>query len=538
MKGMIVAPQPDAVEVGAQVLAGGGNAFDAALACAFAQGVIDPHSCGVGGYMLMTSRTAGSTAAQPILDAPALAGSKTRPQMWEDIVIGPNPGGWGFFLKDRVNEDGYTSICTPGAIRGFEAIHSRWCTKPWADLIAPAIELASEGWTVSSHQAARWREDAAYYEGAPLRDKLRVTAEAARIYLSEDGATPAAGDTIRNPDYAQTLRRLAVDGAGDFYRGDLAAEITADLAQHGSFVTAEDYARYKVRDEPPVVTSYRGYTIETTQPPHGGPTLAAILNILEGYDLGRLEHNAPDYIHLVSMAMKAAFADRNRLMADPRFADVPLEWMVSKQRAQEWRELIDAGKPFDAPRIPTGSPDTTQVCVADRAGHCVSLTHSLGSSSGVIPPGLGFMHNNSMLNFYPRAGHPNSIAPGKGRTTGMTPAIVAKDGKPVLVIGAPGATRIITAVLSVILNRLDFGMTLTEAVLAPRFDCQGETIYCQARIPESVCAAVRPKHPIVRLPNSHGALALVHVIAIDERTGQLSGAADAGAGGMALAVAD
>ncbi len=536
MPGMIVAPQPRAVEHGAEVLAQGGNAFDAALACAFTQGVIDPHSCGVGGYLLLTCRPADSTDPQPILDAPALAGSRVRPDMWEDIVIGPNPGGWGFFLKNRVNEDGYLSICTPGAVRGFEAIHSRWCAKSWADLIAPAIELAAEGWSVGAHQAGRWKEKALYYEGAPLSDKLRVTPEAERIYLKPDGSTYEAGEKIRNPGYARTLERLSKYGAENFYSGDLAAEITSDLTAHGSFVTAADYAEYTIREEPPVVIHYRDYVVQTTQPPHGGPTLAAVLNILEGYDLAALGHNSPEYIHLVAMAMKAAFADRNLNLADPRFVDVPLAWMISKERAREWRDTIDSGKPFGAPAIPTGAPDTTHVSVVDRWGNCVSLTHSLGSSSGVIPPGLGFMHNNSMLNFYPHAGHANSIVPGKGRTTGMTPTIVLKNDQPVLVIGAPGATRIITAVVSVILNRIDFGMSITDAVLAPRFDCQGDTIYCQARIPEYVCAQVRKKHNMVRLPQSHGGLALVHAVAVDEEGGQLSGAADAGAEGMALRV--
>ena len=536
MPGMIVAPQPRAVEDGSKVLAQGGNAFDAALACAFTQGVIDPHSCGVGGYLLLTCQPADSTERQPILDAPALAGSRVRPEMWEDIVIGPNPGGWGFFLKNRVNEDGYLSICTPGAVRGFEAIHSRWCTKSWADLIAPAIELAAEGWRVGAHQAGRWKEKALYYEGAPLSEKLRVTPEAERIYLKPDGSTYEAGEKIRNPGYARTLERLSKHGAEDFYSGDLAVEITSDLAANGSFVTSEDYAEYEIREEPPVVIHYRDYVVQTTQPPHGGPTLASILNILEGYDLARLGHNSPEYIHLVSMAMKAAFADRNPNLADPRFVDVPLDWMISKERASEWRAIIDSGKPLSAPVVPTGAPDTTHVSVVDRWGNCVSLTHSLGSSSGVIPPGLGFMHNNSMLNFYPYAGHPNSIAPRKGRTTGMTPTIVSKNDQPVLVIGAPGATRIITAVVSVILNRIDFGMSITDAVLAPRFDCQGDMIYCQARIPDYVCAEVRKKHNMVRLPQSHGGLALVHAVAVDEEGGKLTGAADAGAEGMALRV--
>ncbi|MBC7237614.1 MAG: gamma-glutamyltransferase, partial [Chloroflexi bacterium] len=167
---------------------------------------------------------------------------------------------------------------------------------------------------------------------------------------------------------------------------------------------------------------------------------------------------------------------------------------------------------------------------------CVALTHSLGSSSGVITPGLGFMYNNSMVNFYPFPGHPNSIAPRKSRTTGMTPTIIYRDDKPVLVIGAPGATRIITSNLQVILNVLDFGMSIGEAVWAPRFDCQGDLIKCQARIPEYVCQQVRRKHPIIRIPQSHGGLALVHAIALDPMTGRVTGAADTGAGGMALGV--
>jgi gamma-glutamyltranspeptidase/glutathione hydrolase len=236
------------------------------------------------------------------------------------------------------------------------------------------------------------------------------------------------------------------------------------------------------------------------------------------------------------MAMKAAFADRNRYLGDPRFVDVPLDWMTGKERAAEWRREIDAHRPITVTRAQPGPPDTTQVTVVDGAGHCVSLTHSLGSSSGVISPGLGFMYNNSMVNFHPYAGHPNSIAPRKGRTTGMTPTIVLRDGKPVLVLGAPGATRIITSVLQVILNRLDFRMSITDAVLAPRLDCQGDVISCQARIPEYVCAEVRRQHPIVRLPQSHGGMALVHAISIGEQTGQLTGAADSGADGMALLV--
>ena len=236
------------------------------------------------------------------------------------------------------------------------------------------------------------------------------------------------------------------------------------------------------------------------------------------------------------MAMKAAFADRNPYLADPEFVDVALDWMISKDRAAEWRRRIDGDEAIRVSFAPSGPPDTTHLSLADGQGNCVALTHSLGSSSGVITPGLGFMYNNSMVNFHPWPGHPNSIAPRKSRTTGMTPTILYKDGRPVLVIGAPGATRIITSVAQVICNVLDFGMGAGEAVLAPRFDCQGDWIKCQARIPEYVCAEVRKRHPIGRMPQSHGGLALVHAIAIDERTGRFSGGADTGAGGMALEI--
>ena len=538
MSGMIVAPQPDAVEEGAKVLAKGGNAFDAALACAFVQFVVDPHSCGVGGYLLLNCWPSKKGQSQAVLDAPALAGSKVRPEMWEDEVIEPNPGGWGFFLKDRINEDGYLSICIPGTVRGLEAIHARWCSWRWADLVMPAIRLSEEGWLVGAHLAGRWKDKPLYFEGSSLFEKLHVTPEVRRIYLKPNGTAYDAGERIRNPDYGQTLQHLAEDGPNDFYEGKLAADIITDLVAHGSWVTAEDFFEYKIREEAPVIVQYRDYMIQTASAPHGGPTLAATLNILEGYDLTRLGHNSPAYISLVSMAMKAAFADRNRYLGDPRFVDVPLEWMISKERAQQWREAIDAGRNIDTGQVSIGSADTTQVSVVDRWGNCVSLTHSLGSSSGVITPGLGFMYNNSMINFHPFSGHPNSILARKARTTGMSPTVIFRGGKPKLILGAPGATRIITALLTVILNRLDFGMPITEAVLAPSFDCQGETITCHARIPESVCAQVRMKYNIVRLPQSQGGLALVHAIDIDADTGRLSGVADPGGDGMALHVED
>ena len=344
------------------------------------------------------------------------------------------------------------------------------------------------------------------------------------------------GDIIRNPDYAATLRLIGDRGADDFYTGLLAERMAADLAAGGSFVTAADLAGYRIRDEDPAVGTYRGFVIATAQAPHCGPTLLEILNIVEGWDLRAMGHNTPAYILRVAMAMKAAFADRSRHLGDPAFGPVPVSWMTSRERADWWRAKIDAGDEIGVDPTPAEAPGTTHVSVVDAAGTCVALTHSLGGSSGVISPGLGFMYNNSMINFHPVPGHPNSIAPGKGRITGMTPTIVYRDGRPVLVIGAPGATRIVTAIAQVIINHLDFGMGIQEAVLAPRFDSQGGPIACQSRIPASVCAAVRLRHPIERAAVGHGGFALVHAIAIEPADGRLSGAADTGSAGMAIAV--
>ncbi len=537
MPAMIVGPEPIAVEAGARVLRAGGNAVDAAVTCAFVQMVVNPQMCGLGGYALATVHLAGQPAAATVLlDAPALAGTRATADMWVARYIGPNPDGWGYFLDGKVNDAGYQAICTPGTVRGLSTLLERHGSWRWAQVLAPAAQVAEDGFIVDTHLASRWKGRRIYPESCTLLDYIHANAEARRIYLHHDGRPYDEGERLYNPAYARTLRLLAERGADDFYTGELAAQMTADIAANGGYVTADDLARYTVRDEAPTHGSYRGYRLASSQAPHGGPTLQAILNILASYDLGALEHNSPEYIRIVAMAMKAGFADRNRYLGDPAFVDVPVSWLTSTERADVWRAQIDAGAPIQVDALPHGPPDTTHVSVVDAQGNCVALTHSLGMSSGVITPGLGFMYNNSMVNFNPLPGHRNSIAPGKGRTTGMAPTIVYRDDRPVLVIGAPGASRIITGVLQVLLNIIDFGMSPDEAVLAPRFDCQGERIVVQNRIPEYVCDEVRTYHPVVRIPQSHGAMSLVNVIEIDQDTGALRGAADPGSSGMALRI--
>ena len=290
-RGMIVAPEPLAVEAGARVLMEGGNAIDAAVTCAFVQGVVNPQMCGLGGYALVTLQLAGQ--AQPILlDAPALAGSGVSPDMLAKRVIGMNPDGWGYFLHGKVNDAGYQAICTPGTVRGLATILERWGTRSWADAISPAAELAEAGYMVDTHLANRWKMRRRYPESCSLLDYVELNAEARRIYLGADGRPYDEGEILRNPDYARTLAHLALYGANDFYQGALADRMADDLAANNAFVIADDLAKYKLREEAPVEGSYRGLRVVTSQAPHGGPTLVAILNILEGYDLAALGHNS------------------------------------------------------------------------------------------------------------------------------------------------------------------------------------------------------------------------------------------------------
>jgi len=235
--------------------------------------------------------------------------------------------------------------------------------------------------------------------------------------------------------------------------------------------------------------------------------------------------------------MQWAYRDWANHLADPEFADVPVDRLTSKARAEEVRRAIDRGERFTVPRWRANETGTTHLSVVDQWGNAVALTHSLGSSAGVVTDGLGFQYNNCMNCFNPVPGHPNAIAPGKARVTGLTPTIVLKDNTPVLVLGAPGGTRITTGVFQTILNVLDFGMTATEAVSAPRFDCQGPIIDVEARISERACAGLRRRgHEVQKTPAAYWGFPLVHAIRVDPGSGALDGGADPRGEGMALLV--
>lgn len=533
MKGVVVCPQPRAADVGASILAKGGNAFDAAVAAAFSQMVNDPFMCGIGGMGTLHYYRA-DTGRSGMIDFYNRAGSKVRADMWQHDCKGRTPiSGYSLF-DDYRSEIGYTSIMTPGTPAGFGLFHAGHCSMPWADLLAPAIAQAREGIVIAPHTANVWSS----YRQPGIPDgmtRITKTAECARVYLHPEGRFYKVGETMRLPDYARTLERLAQGGWQEFHRGALSEEIAANLAANGAFVTREDLSGYRPDEGPPVEGSYRGYTVRSNPPPGSGVTLIEMLQILEHFDLGGLDHSSPRHIDLIARAMAAAHVDRNAYLGDPRFADVPVAMLISKERAAHWAERIGRGEmPGDATQAPPGC--TTQLCTFDAQGNAVTLTHTLGTAAGVVTPGLGFNYNNSMKLFDPIPGRKNSIAPGKARTTGMVPTMLLKDGKPVLIAGAPGGSVIISATLQAILNVVDFGMSPVEAVTVPRIHCEGKGIQAEATVQLDVVRALRRMgHVVNHSPNSfEPIMSRAHVIA---RVGtRLRGGADPrGGAGVAYA---
>jgi gamma-glutamyltranspeptidase/glutathione hydrolase len=429
---------------------------------------------------------------------------------------------------------GYHSITIPGTVAGLSAALAHYGTRSWADCIAPAIPLARDGYPLTPRAAARFHAPPA--PGHPHPMARATHTPAARAIFTRDGHVPwMDGEVFVQTEYARTLERLAIHGPDDFYRGDLARAMAADIARHGGFVTLEDLQGYRPRHGRPLFGSYRGYTVVTDPPPSGGMTLIEMLNIVEGFDLSAMAFNGEEYIDLLARTMQWAYRDRANQLADPEFAALPVERLTSKGYAEEARRAIDRGETFTVPRWRAHETGTTHLSVVDRWGTAVALTHSLGSASGVVTDGLGFQYNNCMNCFNPVPGHVNSIAPGKARASGITPTIIMKDNRPVMIVGAPGGTRITTGVFQTILGVLDFGMSATEAVSAPRFDCQGPLIDVEARIPERVCAGLRKRgHGVEKTAAAYWAFPLVHAICIDPVTGALDGGADPRGEGMAL----
>ncbi len=534
MPAMISAPQPEAVEAGADILRAGGNVVDAAIGAALVQTAVDPQMCGIAGmgclHVHLPQRGVHTT-----LDFHGRAPLAVRPDMWADLIEREADDGWGFILQGRVNEIGYQSITSPMTLRAFDTALRRWGSRSLAELLQPAIAYCQDGFLVRPHVSEFWHQPPRAGRAGNIGVVTRYPAT--RKIYTRDGHPYAVGEVLRNHDMAHTYRRIAEHGAEDFYSGEIAARIALDMQQHGGLLSMDDLAACVPEENPPLWGTYRGYTIATNNPPGGGIQLLEMLNILEHFDLRALGHNSPDYIRIVAEAMKIATADKDSKVGDPRFVRIPVEELTSKQYAARMAERIRNGEKTHVPRFNSGgaeSKHTTQICVLDDQGNAATMTHTLGQPSGVVTDGLGFMYNGAMAVFDPRPGHAGSLEPGKSRFSALSPTIVFDAGKPFLVLGAPGATYITMGNLQVMLNVMDFGMDAQQAISAPRFAAVSDTIELSNRILRAAERALQANgYRTLRHAQSYQ-FAWVHAIRMAD--GKLDGGADPATGGMVLAV--
>ncbi len=530
---MIVSAQPEASEAGARVLMRGGNAIDAAMTAALVQGVVDPQMTGIAGFgncqIYMPAK-----GVHTCIDFHGKTPLAATPDMWEDRLIAETRDGFGFVLRDNVNDVGYQSITTPGSLKAYAEAVAEFGTFDWQDICAPAIGYANDGFVIRPAVYGWWVGGASLGR-VDVGERLGFSATGRRLYFRDDGTFKQIGERLCNPDLGRTLKRVAEQGAECFYTGEIAEAIAADMAAHGGLLSREDLAQYRTTRTEPLRSSYRSFEVSTNHPPGGGVMLVEMLNILEQFDLRGVGHNTSEYMRIVCEAMKAATADKETHVGDPAFVEVPLDWLTSKATAVDYAGRIDRGEKIAVDRFNVQEPsDTTHVAVVDAQGNCVTMTHSLGMPSGVITEGLGFMYNGCMGVFDPRPGRAGSIAPGKSRFSSLCPTIVFDSGHPRVVIGAPGGTQIAMGVLQALLNILDFDMPIVEAVAAPRFSATSNLIDVTNRIPEYEVEPLRELgYKVVRSPSTFE-IARVHGIEI--RDARLSGGADPGSDGVALGV--
>ncbi|MCI0752363.1 gamma-glutamyltransferase [Teichococcus vastitatis] len=533
MRGIVVAAQPEAAEAGVGVLRQGGNAVDAAIACAFSQGVVDPQMCGIGGFGAMQI-CMPRRGVHTVLEFFARAPLSATPGMWKRKFIGQSRDGFVFLLEDQCNDVGYGSVGTPGNVAGYAEALSRFGTLPLRDVMRPAIAQSRRGVMVRPYMHYYWAIDHGKDGQVNVADKLRFSETGRQVYFRADGSLKRPGDVLHNPDMTRSLERIAEGGAEAFYRGDMAREIAADMAAWGGGITLEDLAAYRVREKAPCWGRYRGLKVASNPPPAGGGSLIELLHILGHFDLGALEHGGIEHLRILAEAMKWMTIDKDAHMGDPDFVDVPLDRLLSDGHAAALAARIRAGEKAEVARAeePGDPPDTTVVCVVDAEGNAVSLTHTLGIPSGVITPGLGFMYNGCMSGFDPRPGRAASIAPGKSRGSAMAPTLLFQDDEPCMVLAAPGGTYIVPALAQAISNVVDFGMTMAEAVAAPRIVALSNTIDVSNRITHAVSDALAGLgYPVMRSYQSY-AFGAPHGLALKD--GQWQGGADPQRDGMAL----
>lgn len=515
--GMVVSAQRLASEVGVHILQAGGNAVDAAVAVGYALAVVDPccGNLGGGGFMNIRFADGHGTLINFRETAPAAATAG----MYLDAAGKP---------IDDLSRNGYRAVAVPGTVMGLDRAATEYGRLPRAALVAPAIELARDGFVLS-------QPDAELLDGK----RFGKDPAAAKIFLRPDGSRLQAGDRLIQTDLAATLDAIAQRGPDAFYKGPIAAAVERASTAHGGILNAQDFAEYTVTEMPPLSCSYRGHLIVSAPPPSsGGTAICEILNVLEGYDLPKLGVRSPGSVRLLVEAMRRAYRDRNTYLGDPDFVKNPLDRLLSKDYAAAVRAEIDAGKPATPAGLPRQheQAETTHYSVVDGEGNAVAVTYTINGSFGaaVIAPDTGFFLNNEMDDFAVKPGEPNlyrlvqgepnAIAPRKRPLSSMSPTFVARDGRTFLVLGSPGGSRIISTVLETIINIIDYGMAPQEAVDAPRAHHQwlpDEIGYEHAGLtPDTIAALGEMGYKLVE-QKPWGAVELIEVA-----NGRLYGASD------------
>ena len=468
--GIVVTQHYLATEIGENVLYQGGNAYDAAIAVGFALAVVLPRAgnIGGGGFMVIYDEDSNDTYSIDYREkAPAAS--------FKDMYLDEN--GEFDILKSTF---GFKAIGIPGTVHGFWSVHQRFGSLPWADLIQPSIVLAERGFIMSDYMADtlnKYSEKMSYYD------------ETRNIFL-RNYPNLKKSRLIQN-DLAKTLKRIQKDGVQGFYSGETASLIAKDMKENGGLITKQDLLDYKSVWREPIKGSYRGKTIVTMPPPSsGGIHLIQMLNILENFELSNYEHNSYQYVSLLSETMKYAYADRSKYLGDPDFFEVPISEITAKEYAKSISSSIKELGVLPSSEISPGmyinpeSIETTHFSIADKFGNVISNTYTINSAfgSGVTIEGTGILMNNEMDDFSGQPGVPNQfgllggvaneIEPAKRPLSSMTPTIVFDEGEPFLAIGSPGGSRIITAVLQIILNVVDFEQSLEEATGSKRIHHQ------------------------------------------------------------------
>lgn len=526
--GMVTSSHYLGSEAGNQMLKKGGSAVDAAVATAFALAVTLPSAGNIGGGGFLVYH--GADGATTCFNFREKAPLKATENMFMD-ENGQVP--------NNINHEGTLSVGVPGTVAGLWKAHQKFGKLPWSDLLQPAIDLAENGFP------STWRMQAflkrMQKEESPIYDATK------KAFLKNGTDIYEPGELWQQPDLAATLKRIQKDGKDGFYKGETAKLIAKFMKKHNGLISKKDLAMYEAEEQAPIHGTYRGYDIYGMSPPSsGGVAVVEMLNILEGYDLKKIGHNSALYLHLLTESMRAAFADRAEHLGDPLFnPNMPVEQLTSKAHADKTRPTIDWFKKtesdsslFNQVRWAAESEETTHFSVVDSEGNAVSLTYTLEQSFGskITVEGAGFLLNNEMGDFNPVPGEtnrrgrigtkPNLVAPEKRMLSSMSPTIVAKDGKPVLVIGSPGGRTIINTVLQVILNVIDHEMDVAQAIEAARIHHQwlpDVTSFEKFGIsPDTQRLYEMMGHPI-RFRKSQGR---AMGIFIDHETGLIYGAAD------------